>query len=171
MSRGKLPHISRRASAISSSVICMFRSAHNPRRLRRGFADPFFSFKESTNSSTSFCFSGGKSRSFSRTQALLARPPGYYYTPPACDSVPFGSGSKARRQNPAMLKRIPSELKKRMHRFEVLLGDRKGQYSIRINDQRRICFEWPDRSPGPSNVEIVDYHSEDRYCSHCYPSG
>jgi proteic killer suppression protein len=44
------------------------------------------------------------------------------------------------------------------NRFEALKGDRKGQYSIRINDQRRICFEWPDRSPGPVNVEIVDYH-------------
>ncbi|MGC1618973.1 MAG: type II toxin-antitoxin system RelE/ParE family toxin [Candidatus Acidiferrum sp.] len=44
------------------------------------------------------------------------------------------------------------------NRFEALLGDRKGQYSIRINDQWRICFEWPERSPGPSNVEIVDYH-------------
>ena len=44
------------------------------------------------------------------------------------------------------------------NRFEVLLGDRKGQYSIRINDQWRLCFEWPARSPGPSNVEIVDYH-------------
>ena len=44
------------------------------------------------------------------------------------------------------------------NRFEALLGDRKGQFSIRINDQWRICFEWPDRSPGPSNVEIVDYH-------------
>ena len=44
------------------------------------------------------------------------------------------------------------------NRFEALLGDRKGQYSIRINDQWRICFEWPDRSPGPHNVEIVDYH-------------
>ncbi|MGH6636916.1 MAG: type II toxin-antitoxin system RelE/ParE family toxin [Gammaproteobacteria bacterium] len=32
------------------------------------------------------------------------------------------------------------------------------QYSIRINDQWRICFEWPDGAPGPSNVEIVDYH-------------
>jgi toxin HigB-1 len=42
--------------------------------------------------------------------------------------------------------------------FEALVGDRKGQYSIRINDQWRICFEWADRSPGPSNVEIVDYH-------------
>jgi len=44
------------------------------------------------------------------------------------------------------------------NRFEALAGDRKGQYSIRINDQWRICFEWPDESPGPTNVEIVDYH-------------
>ena len=44
------------------------------------------------------------------------------------------------------------------NRLEALKGDRKGQYSIRINDQWRICFEWPDGSPGPSNVEIVDYH-------------
>lgn len=44
------------------------------------------------------------------------------------------------------------------NRFEALKGGRKGQYSIRINDQWRICFEWPDRSPGPVNVEIVDYH-------------
>ena len=44
------------------------------------------------------------------------------------------------------------------NRFEALKGDRKGQYSIRINDQWRICFEWRDGSPGPTNVEIVDYH-------------
>ncbi len=44
------------------------------------------------------------------------------------------------------------------NRFEALAGDRKGQYSIRINDQWRICFAWPDHEPGPSNVEIVDYH-------------
>ena len=44
------------------------------------------------------------------------------------------------------------------NRFEALKGDRKGQYSIRINDQWRICFEWPGGAPGPSNVEIVDYH-------------
>ncbi len=44
------------------------------------------------------------------------------------------------------------------NRFEALSGDRRGQYSIRINDQWRICFEWANRSPGPSNVEIVDYH-------------
>jgi toxin HigB-1 len=44
------------------------------------------------------------------------------------------------------------------NRFEALSGDRKGQYSIRINDQWRICFEWREGLPGPSNVEIVDYH-------------
>jgi proteic killer suppression protein len=46
------------------------------------------------------------------------------------------------------------------NRFEALRGDRKGQYSIRIriNDQWRICFEWPRATPGPLNVEIVDYH-------------
>jgi proteic killer suppression protein len=44
------------------------------------------------------------------------------------------------------------------NRLEHLKGDRKGQYSIRINDQWRICFEWPGGSPGPVNVEIVDYH-------------
>jgi proteic killer suppression protein len=44
------------------------------------------------------------------------------------------------------------------NRFEALKGDRKGQYSIRINDQWRICFEWPEGSPGPTYVEILDYH-------------
>jgi proteic killer suppression protein len=44
------------------------------------------------------------------------------------------------------------------NRFESLKGDRQGQYSIRINDQWRICFEWPGKVLGPSNVEIVDYH-------------
>jgi proteic killer suppression protein len=44
------------------------------------------------------------------------------------------------------------------NRFEALKGDRKGQYSIRVNDQWRICFEWPAGASGPLNVEIVDYH-------------
>ena len=44
------------------------------------------------------------------------------------------------------------------NRFEALAGDRKGKYSIRINDRWRICFEWPEGTPGPSDVEIVDYH-------------
>ncbi len=42
------------------------------------------------------------------------------------------------------------------NRFEALSGDRKNQYSIRINKQWRFCFEWP--SVGPENVEITDYH-------------
>ena len=44
------------------------------------------------------------------------------------------------------------------NRLEGLKGDRKGQHSIRINDQWRICFKWPKNDPGPSNVEIVAYH-------------
>jgi len=44
------------------------------------------------------------------------------------------------------------------NRLEALRGRRIGQYSIRINDQWRMCFEWPQGSPGPVNVEIVDYH-------------
>jgi toxin HigB-1 len=44
------------------------------------------------------------------------------------------------------------------NRFESLSSDRNGQFSMRINDQWRICFEWPDRALGPSNIEIVDYH-------------
>jgi proteic killer suppression protein len=44
------------------------------------------------------------------------------------------------------------------NRLEALRGDRLGQFSIRINQQWRICFEWPVSAKGPSNVEIVDYH-------------
>jgi toxin HigB-1 len=44
------------------------------------------------------------------------------------------------------------------NRLEALRGDRAGQYSIRINDQWRICFRWPPGSPGPTDVQIVDYH-------------
>ena len=42
------------------------------------------------------------------------------------------------------------------NRLELLDGNRKGQYSIRINDQYRLCFNWSDF--GARNVEIVDYH-------------
>ena len=42
------------------------------------------------------------------------------------------------------------------NRLEALKGDRIGQYSIRINDQFRICFVWTPA--GPEEVEIVDYH-------------
>jgi len=49
------------------------------------------------------------------------------------------------------LKAVPS------HRLEKLKGQRSGQYSIRINDQWRICFQWT--AGKARNVEIVDYHS------------
>jgi proteic killer suppression protein len=42
------------------------------------------------------------------------------------------------------------------NRLEALAGDRRGQHSIRINDQWRICFLWTRE--GPEHVEIVDYH-------------
>jgi len=42
------------------------------------------------------------------------------------------------------------------NQLEALTGDRKGQYSIRVNDQWRVCFEW--RADGAQRVEIVDYH-------------
>ena len=42
------------------------------------------------------------------------------------------------------------------NRLEALRGDRRGQYSIRVNDQFRICFLWT--AVGPAEVEIVDYH-------------
>ena len=41
------------------------------------------------------------------------------------------------------------------NRLEVLTGDRAGQWSVRVNDQFRICFRWDD---GAEDVEIVDYH-------------
>ena len=44
------------------------------------------------------------------------------------------------------------------NRLEALKGWRKGQWSIRINNQWRICFKWPEGSPGPTEVEILDYH-------------
>ena len=48
------------------------------------------------------------------------------------------------------LMRLPS------NRFKALHGNRQGQFSIRIYDQWRICFEWLDNDP--HNVEIIDYH-------------
>ena len=42
------------------------------------------------------------------------------------------------------------------NRLEALRGRRAGQYSIRLNDQFRLCFRW--RAAGPQDVEIVDYH-------------
>ena len=42
------------------------------------------------------------------------------------------------------------------HRLKALRGDRRGQHSIRINDQWRICFRWTDR--GAREIEVTDYH-------------
>lgn len=42
------------------------------------------------------------------------------------------------------------------NRLEALAGNRKGQHSIRVNDQWRVCFKW--KSDGAHDVEIVDYH-------------
>lgn len=42
------------------------------------------------------------------------------------------------------------------NRLEALKGDRRGQHSIRINDQYRVCFVWTEH--GPENVEVTDYH-------------
>lgn len=50
------------------------------------------------------------------------------------------------------LMRLPS------NHFEALSGDRTGQFSIMINKQWRICFNWRKIPPGAENVEIVDYH-------------
>ena len=44
------------------------------------------------------------------------------------------------------------------NRLEALKGDRKGQWSIRVNDRWRVCFAWIEGDRGPSEVEIVDYH-------------
>ena len=52
----------------------------------------------------------------------------------------------------ATLRALPS------NRLETLRGDRAGTFSIRINQQWRLCFEWPDGQAGPSDVEVVDYH-------------
>lgn len=52
----------------------------------------------------------------------------------------------------ATLRALPS------NRLEALRRDRAGAFSIRINQQWRVCFEWPDGQSGPANVEIVDYH-------------
>ena len=44
------------------------------------------------------------------------------------------------------------------YRLERLKGDRQGQYSLRINKQWRVCFEWSDEERRAVNIEIVDYH-------------
>ena len=46
----------------------------------------------------------------------------------------------------------------RSNRLEALKGNQAGQFSARVNEQWRICFEWPRGARGPSNVELVDYY-------------
>ena len=60
------------------------------------------------------------------------------------------NSQKTPKQHVGILKAPPG------NRLEALTGDRKGQHSIRINDQWRVCFAWS--GVGPVDVEIVDYH-------------
>jgi proteic killer suppression protein len=55
-------------------------------------------------------------------------------------------------QNKDDLRLLPS------NHFEALIGDRKGQLSIRINQQWRLCFEWSESENRAVNIEVVDYH-------------
>lgn len=55
-------------------------------------------------------------------------------------------------QNKDDLRLLPS------NHFEVLVGDGKGQFSIRINMQWRLCFEWSNSENRAFNIEVVDYH-------------
>ncbi|MGA7865190.1 MAG: type II toxin-antitoxin system RelE/ParE family toxin [Stellaceae bacterium] len=57
-----------------------------------------------------------------------------------------------------LLPPLPISRRSRATAVEALKGDRNVQYSIRINVQWRICFEWLPHGAGPLNVEIVDYH-------------
>ena len=72
------------------------------------------------------------------------------------DGIADQARSRLRRLDAAVslldLRNLPS------NRLEALSGDRRGQFSIRINTQWRICFNWFDGDSGPSNVDIVDYH-------------
>jgi len=75
----------------------------------------------------------------------------------------FAAGERERAfegiERPARLKLDRLDAATSLHDLAGLPGNRfSGQFSIRINDRWRICFEWPDYDLGPSNVEIVDYH-------------
>jgi proteic killer suppression protein len=70
------------------------------------------------------------------------------YSAPPCLATHLGVGEAATTLE--FLKSPPG------NHLEALAGDRKGQHSIRINDQWRICFRWTHA--GPEDVEIVDYH-------------
>ena len=89
----------------------------------------------------------------------------------------FADRSAERLFNGQVVRRIPADLQRRArmrlqrvitavalgdlrippsHRLETLRGDRRGQYSIRINDQWRVCFTWTEL--GASEIEVTDYH-------------
>ncbi len=89
----------------------------------------------------------------------------------ATQDIYNGKSTKATRSRlPIQLVRVAARKLDQLHRvdnledlrappgnnLEALSGDRKGQYSIRINNQYRICFVWTEH--GPDQVEIVDYH-------------
>ena len=73
------------------------------------------------------------------------------------DLLSVGARKLDQRNQAALLEdlRVPPK-----NRLEALKGSRKGQHSIRINDQYRICFVWTDA--GPERVEITDYHDRRR---------
>ena len=74
-------------------------------------------------------------------------------------SLPFGSIAKVATRTLAQLEAAATLEFLRSppgNRLEALKGDRQGQYSIRVNDQWRICFRWT--AAGPEDVEIVDCH-------------
>ncbi|MXY39914.1 MAG: type II toxin-antitoxin system RelE/ParE family toxin [Rhodospirillaceae bacterium] len=64
--------------------------------------------------------------------------------------------ARMRIQRVVAARRLADLLVPPSHRLEALRGDRKGQHSIRINDQWRVCFRWTER--GAMEIEIVDYH-------------
>ena len=73
------------------------------------------------------------------------------------EGVPDRAASKALDRLDAATRLIDLQSPSSNH-FEALRGDRTGQYSIRINRQWRICFEWSEERNEPFNIEIVDYH-------------
>lgn len=71
----------------------------------------------------------------------------------------FGGIEKQARRKPDMLhhaRNLGDLSAPPANRLEALAGDRRGQHSIRVNDQWRLCFVWTKE--GPEDVEIVDYH-------------
>lgn len=85
-------------------------------------------------SETQAVFEGRRSRLFSNIRSVLERKLGYL------DAAATLADLKAPPNN----------------HLEALTGDRKGQHSIRVNDQYRLCFVWT--AAGPEDVECVDYH-------------